>query len=370
MQSIAVQQGGPCDEPIRAVALGATTFRRMPAQGGGLTKLADVARVAGVSASTVSRVLTRPELVNVETRALVRRTIAELHYHPSRVARRLRTERGPTNLVGLILPDIQNPFFADLARGVEDVAQAHGFVTVLANTDEDPGKERRYLDVMRAESVDGVILPPVSSEGKATAPLDEAGIPVVYVDRRPRRATADAVVIDNERGARDATEHLLRLGHRRIGLIGGRPDLSTSRERIEGYRQALREADVPFEPALVLEGDSRQGSGRRLAERLLATDPRPTALVVSNGLMTLGALEAIRTLGLRIPDDVALIGFDDMPWALAVDPPLTVVRQPAHAMGRRAMELLLERVADSTRAVQVVALQPELVVRGSCGSRR
>jgi DNA-binding LacI/PurR family transcriptional regulator len=181
--------------------------------------------------------------------------------------------------------------------------------------------------------------------------------------------TGDTVVIDNERGAREATEHLLRLGHQRIGLIQGRPGLSTSRERLDGYRQALHDAGVQFDPLLVEEGDSRQASGRRLAPHLLAGERPPTALVVSNGLMTLGALESIHRLGLRVPEDVAIIGFDDMPWALAVEPPLTVVRQPAEAMGRRAMELLLRRVAEPERELQVVALQPELVVRGSCGAR-
>jgi DNA-binding LacI/PurR family transcriptional regulator len=333
-----------------------------------VTRLEDVARAAGVSISTVSRALTRPELVNANTLARVRRIIAESGFRPSRVARRLRAVRGPTNLVGLVIPDIQNPFFADLVRGVEDVAQTHGYVTLLANSDERAEKEAQSLDVMRAESVDGVILPPVSGGGEAVATLTEAGIPVVYVDRRPRRVTADTVVIDNERGAREATEHLLHLGHRRIGLIQGLPGLSTSRERLAGYQAALHDAQVPVDPQLIGAGDSRQAGGRRLTHQLLTGARPPTALVVSNGLMTLGALEALHRLGARVPEDVALVGFDDMPWALAVDPPLTVVRQPAEAMGRRAMELLLRRITEPAREVQVVSLQPELVVRGSCGT--
>ena len=333
-----------------------------------MARLQDVASAAGVSVATVSRVLSHPELVNGETRARVQRSIAELRFRPSRVARRLRAGRGPTNLVGLVIPDIQNPFFADLARGVEDVAQAHGYVTILANSDEDTEKEAQYLDALRAESVDGVILPPVSPGAEAAARLADAGIPVVYVDRRPRRITGDTVVIDNERGARDATEHLLRLGHQRIGLIAGRPPLSTSQERLAGYRHALEEAGIPFDDSLVGRGESRQLEAERATRVMLASDHRPTALLVSNGLMTLGALEAIHGLGLRIPDDVALVGYDDMPWALAMDAPLTVVRQPARAMGDRAMELLLRRVADPTREVQLVALQPELVVRRSCGA--
>lgn len=331
-------------------------------------RLHDVARAAGVSVSTVSRAISRPELVNAQTLDRVQRVVAQTGFRLSRVARRLRTRRGPTNLIGLLIPDIQNPFFAEVARGVEDVAQAHGYVTMLANSDEDAARESRFLDVMRDESVDGVILPAVSGGGEAVERLAHARIPVVYVDRRPPRITGDTVVIDNERGARDATEHLLGLGHRRIAFIQGRPDLSTSRERLAGYRGALEDAGVAYEPALVGAGDGRQASGDDLARALLGTQARPTALLAGNSLMTMGALTAIHSMGLRIPDDVALIGYDDMPWAQVVDPPLTVVRQPAHAIGRRAMELLLRRVADPAREAQLVALQPELVVRRSSGA--
>jgi DNA-binding LacI/PurR family transcriptional regulator len=332
-----------------------------------VTRLQDVADAAGVSASTVSRVISRPELVNEETRARVERKIAELGYRPSRVARRLRLETGRSSLIGLLIPDIQNPFFADVVRGVEDAAREHGYALFLGNSDENAAQEARYLDVMRAESVDGVILPPVSGSDAAVAGLVDDGIPVVCVDRRLRRTVVDTVTIDNETGARDATEHLVSLGHRRIGFVVGLPELSTSEERRRGYRMALDAAGIPVEPELVREGDSRQASGRRLAAELLELSDPPTALVVGNGLMTLGALEAIRASGRTIPDDVALIGYDDMPGALAFDPPLSVVRQPAHEMGRRALELLLDRIAHADRAPQLVMLQPRLVVRGSCG---
>lgn len=333
-----------------------------------MTRLQDVADAAGVSASTVSRVISRPELVNPETRARVERMITELKYHPSRVARRLRVETGGTSLIGLLIPDIQNPFFADLARGVEDAAREHGYALFLGNSDEDSDQESRYLDVMRAESVDGLILPPVSGAEATVRGLVDDGIPVVCVDRRLPRTIVDTVVIDNERGAREATQHLVGLGHRRIGFIVGRPELSTSEERRRGYRQALVAAGIELDPALVREGDSRQASGRRLATELLDAAQPPTALVVGNGLMTLGALETIRCQGRRIPGDVALIGYDDMPGALAFDPPLTVVRQPAHEMGRRALELLLQRIAHPEHGPpQLVMLQPRLVVRGSCG---
>jgi LacI family transcriptional regulator/LacI family repressor for deo operon, udp, cdd, tsx, nupC, and nupG len=333
-------------------------------------RLEDVARVAGVSASTVSRVITRPEMVSAATRDRVNEAIAELGYRPSRVARRLRVETGRSSLIGLVIPDIQNPFFADLVRGVEDAAREQGYAVFLGNSDEDVEKEARYLEIMRAESVDGVILPPASRSVAPIRGLLDEGIPVVCVDRRLDRPIVDTVVIDNERGARDAVAHLLRLGHRRIGFIQGLPVLSTSEERLAGYRQALAGAGIEPDPALVREGDSRQGGGRRFIAELLRESDPPSAVVVGNSLMTLGALEGIRRLGLRIPDDIALIGYDDMPWALAMDPPLTVVRQPAQEIGRRAMDTLLARFADPDREPGLVMLQSELVVRGSCGGQR
>lgn len=333
-----------------------------------MTRLEDVAREAGVSASTVSRVMSRPSMVAGSTRARVERVIAELGYRPSRVARRLRVEAGRSKLIGLIIPDIQNPFFADLARGVEDAAREKGFAVFLGNSDEDPVKESHYLDVLRAEAVDGVILPPAAGSDDPLRALVGGGVPVVCVDRRRDGAAVDTVVMDNRRGARDATAHLIELGHRRIGFIEGLPGLSTSRERLHGYREALETAGLSPDPAMVGSGGSREVGGRTAAERLLELEPRPTALIVGNGVMTLGALEAIRVRGLRVPDDVALIGYDDAPWARVVEPPLTVVRQTASELGRRAMELLIRRLDDPDREPECVMLQPELVVRGSCGS--
>jgi DNA-binding LacI/PurR family transcriptional regulator len=332
-----------------------------------MAKLEDVARMAGVSIATVSRVINEPELVRSETRKSVQDAIRALRYQPSRVARRLRVEHGRANLIGLVIPDIQNPFFADVARGVEDVAQQHGYMVFLGNSDEDESKERRYLDVMRAESVDGIIVPPISEDDAAMAELARSGLPIVCVDRRLSRVAVDTVVVDNVRGAHAAVEHLIRLGHRRIAFIEGRPELSTSPACLRGYRQALDDNGIELDPSLILEGDSRQQGGRSLTRELLAFPERPSALLVGNNLMALGALEALHLAGVRIPDELALISYDDMPWAMAFDPPLTAVRQPAYEVGRRAMELLLQRLAEPSRSPTLVMLQPELVVRRSCG---
>jgi DNA-binding LacI/PurR family transcriptional regulator len=333
-----------------------------------MAKLEDVARLAEVSIATVSRVINEPHLVREETREKVQRAIRTLRYEPSRVARRLRVENGGANLIGLVIPDIQNPFFADIARGVEDVAQQHGYTVFLGNSDEDAGKERRYLEVMRAESVDGIIVPPISEDDPTVAELAGSGLPVVCVDRRLAKVQVDTVIVDNIRGAYEAVDHLVRLGHRRIGFIEGRPELSTSKERLRGYEQALREHGIALDPTLIRRGDSRQASGRVLTQALLALPKRPTALLVGNNLMTLGALEALHLQGVSIPDDLALVGYDDMPWAMAFNPPLTAVRQPGYEVGRRAVELLLQRIREPERSPTLLMLQPELVVRRSCGA--
>ena len=334
-----------------------------------MIKLADVAELAGVSASTVSRVVNDPEMVRAPTRARVEDAIRRLGYRPSRVARRLRVRSGGSTLLGLVIPDLQNPFFADLARGVEDAAQRAGYTVLIGNADEDAEKERRYLQVMGAESVDGVILPAAGRRSPGAEELVRGGTSVVCVDRRLSRPRVDTAVIDNVRGAYDATAHLIELGHRRVGFIHGQLQLSTSRERLQGYREALDAHALEFERGLTRAGDSRQQSGRRLAADLLRSRPAPTALLIGNSMMTLGALEAIRQSGLRIPEDIAIIGYDDMPWALALDPPLTVVRQPGYELGVRATELLLQRIARPQRGTAVVMLQPELVIRRSCGAQ-
>lgn len=308
-------------------------------------------------------------MVNAATRRRVEDAVRDLGYRPSRVARRLRVTHGYSDLVGLVIPDLQNPFFADLARGVEDVAERHGYTVLIGNSDESVEKESRYLNAMRAEAVDGIILPP-SCEGRSTAiDLARAGVPLVCVDRRLAQARVDTVVVDNVRGAAEATEHLLALGHRRIGYLEGKQGVSTTRERLEGYRSALAAHGLEPDRALVLAGDSRPESGRRLAQQLLEQPDRPSALLVGNGMMMLGVMEAIHALGLRVPRDVAVVGYDDMPWALALTPALTVVRQPGYELGVRAMELLRQRIREPERSIITVMLQPELVVRGSCGGQ-
>lgn len=328
------------------------------------SSLVEVARRAKVSISTVSRTLNQTGKISAETQEHVRRVMRELGYKPNRVARRLRAG-GKCHLLGLIIPNIQNPFFADLARGVEDVAYRNNFAVLLCNYDEDADKERFYLDVMQQESVDGVILPPVHERDPAVVRLARSGMPVVCVDRALADLAVDKVEIDNRRGAFDAISHLIQRGHRRIGVISGPADSSTGRERLAGCREALAAAGLGITPDLVRHGDYKPESGRRHALELLGAAEPPTALFVSNNLMTIGAIEAIHARQLQIPAQVALVGFDDLPLAAVFTPPLTVVRQPAYEVGRCAAELLFKRLEDPARPTTSLKLLPELVVRGS-----
>ncbi|MBM4168954.1 MAG: LacI family transcriptional regulator [Ignavibacteria bacterium] len=329
--------------------------------------LKDVARLAGVSTATVSRVVNKSNNVDPETRTRVKKALKRLGYNPSRVARRLRVTRGKTNMLGLIIPDIQNPFFAELARGVEDVGYANNYAVLLCNSDESPQKEKFYLDVMRSEYVDGIIIPPLNETDQEVTTLVREGIPVVCVDRSVLTIPVDTVEVNNYRGAQLAIEFLIAKGHRRIGFVSGRPDISTSRDRLRGYVDTLKAHDIPADPELVRIGDYKQESGRLLTEQILDLSERPTALFVANNLMALGALAAIHNRGLRVPDDISLVGFDDLPWAESINPPLTVIRQPAYEVGRKAAEVLFERFANPDRKPSRISLDPVLVVRRSSG---
>ncbi len=333
-----------------------------------MASLKDVARHARVSTATVSRVLNHPEIVIPKTRERVERSLLTLKYIPSRVARRLRLRGGKTHIFGLLIPDIPNPFFSEVVRGVEDVTYVNNYALILCNADDDPDREKFYIDVMRAESVDGVLFLPIHETDPVAADMIRDGMPFVCVDRSLSNIDVDTVELDNYAGAYQAVELLIKNGHRRIGLVSGRPNVSTSRGRRLGYEDALRDNRIPLEKDLILKGDYRQESGRLLTEELLNLSPPPTALFVTNNRMTRGAIAVLHKRRLKIPDEIAIIGFDDFPWAEFLEPPLTVVRLPAYEMGRKAAELLLQRLVEPDREPILIRLAPELIIRKSCGS--
>ena len=286
----------------------------------------------------------------------------QLDYRPNRLARNLRRQKA--EMIGVVVSDIENPHFSESVRVVEDHAYKAGFRLLLCNTDETPEKQRTYLEMLAEERVVAAILSPADSAGTGIEALLDIDIPVVCFDRKVDDPRADAVICDNVDGLRRATEHLIWLGHERIAYLGGRLDVETGIERLEGYTAAMRAASLtPF----ALDGAFRTDAAEVAAARLLDTEPRPTALVVANNLMTIGALRAIRRAGLRIPSDIALVAVDDPPWAELIDPPLTTLAQPVRALADTAMRLVLERIRGRrTEATQTV-MPFELRVRESCG---
>ncbi len=328
----------------------------------------DVAKKAGVSVATVSRVLNGSPLVTESARRKVLRAVKALNYQPNRAAQRLRA--GRSHVIGLIISDIQNPFFTSVVRGIEDVAYQHGYSLVLCNSDEDPDKEKLYINVMRSEEVAGVILASASEANPQVDDLIAYNIPVVAIDRQIDDHQIDSVLATNINGARAATTHLVELGHRCIGYIGLPLTRTPGKERYEGYQRALRDHKLPASKNLVRIADAKQEGGYGSTGGLLAKESCVTALFVANNLMTLGALDAIRERGLKIPDDISIIGFDDMPWANLLQPPLTAIAQPTYELGQRAAELLLGRLKDRTKPVAHEHLETRLIVRGSTSQPR
>lgn len=323
-----------------------------------MVKIRDVARLAGVSAMTVSRTLNEPELVTPETRARVHSAVRELGYIPNRVARSLT--QGRTDIIALVVSDIQNPFFTTVSRGAEDVAQRHGYTLMVGNTDERPEKERAYLEALVSRRVDGVILSTTGADHVRL--LQQRGIPVVLVDRVIPGIEADSVILDAYSGGRQLARHLLEQGYREIMFIGGMPGNSTVEARLAGCRDALREAGLELAVRL---GRLDRASGEDLMAAVCEEDRIPEAIVAANNLVGVGAMVELRRRRLRVPEDLALACFGEIELASLLDPFLTVIREPAYEAGRMAMELLHERIRGSKAQPHHAVLPVELVVRRS-----
>jgi LacI family transcriptional regulator len=330
----------------------------------------DVARHAGVSPMTVSRVINGSASVSPSARARVEEAIAELGYIPSRLARGLSAQR--TGTLAVIVPDVANPFFTLVVRGAEDVARRAGYRVILGDTRADLATEREVIEEMIAYRVEGIVIAPVSDRSRdQLRRLAKFGVPFVLVDRTVPGIDADAVLGDSIDGARQLVEHLLSLGHRRIGLIVESDDVSTARDRRRGYEQALEAAGFPLDSSLVAEGTVDPEGGSDGMRRLLALEERPTAVFTVNNLVALGAIEAAREAGLDVPDDIALVCFDDIAYASRLYPFLTVMDQPAETFGTMSTQLLLERIdRRGPERKHLVVLPGEFVVRRSCGASR
>ena len=334
----------------------------------------DVAKLAGVSSATVSRVLNNSGYVSPELRERVENAISELGYEANPFARGLRVDK--SNAVGLVISTIENPFFATVVRGVESEVYTHGYSLLLCNTDSDSERERMYLGLLRQKRVDGLIISTSGGVEDEIMSIVARDVPVVLLNRRLQSVSqgsklgVDMVMTDSIGGARTAVRHLIDLGHSRIGIVAGPSDHLQAIERLSGYREALSEAGIGYRPDLVYVTSFTEAGGYQGAKGLLSKCKDMTALFVSNNLMALGAIKAIRESGLTMPEDLALVSFDDVDWGPYIDPPLSVVAQSAYEMGVVAVKLLLERLVHQfSGPAREVVLETKFIIRSSCGAR-
>jgi LacI family transcriptional regulator len=327
--------------------------------------LRDVAQRAGVAPITASRAINQSGYVRAEVRQRVLRAAQELGYVPNTLARSLRSRR--THILALVLSDITNPFFTTICRGVEDAARQAGYLVIVCNSDEDEAKEHTYLQMLLRQRVDGLLLVPARDGAAAIAAARSQHIPVVVLDRRVPGCEVDVVRGDSLGGAYDLAKLLIRQGHRRIALLNGPQAVSTAADRGKGFQRAMEDNGLGA-GAMQLVGRFTQESGAEMTRQALATRPRPSALIAANNFISIGALNALREAGLRVPADVALVGFDDLPSTLVTFPFLTVAAQPAYEMGRQAAGLLIDRLEGREQArCREIVLPARLVVRQSSG---
>jgi LacI family transcriptional regulator len=333
--------------------------------------LEEVAQLAGVSRSTVSRVINDHPSVRPETRERVWQAIRKSGYQPHAVARSLVTNR--TQIIGMVIPEVvttlfTDPFFPLLLRGATEACNIHHYQLLLSLFDDPARQEEMYQRILRSGYLDGVILASTSLDDPLIPDLLRDRIPFVSVGRHPNERV-HYVDADNVAGARMAVEHLIRLGHQRIATITGRLDMTAGQDRLEGYRQTLKAHRILVEEDLIVEGDFTENSGMVAMQQLLSNSP--SAVFIASDMMAIGALQALRQAGCQVPQDVALVGFDDIPVASAMEPSLTTVRQPIERMGSMAVEVLLsmlEGPSEEEALAHRIILPPELVIRASCGS--
>lgn len=323
----------------------------------------DVAKLAGVAPITVSRVINNKGYVSDKTRQRVESAIDELAYVPNALGPSLRSKR--TMTLALVLSDITNPFWTTVARGVEDTANENGYHIIIGNTDESPEKQSDYLTFMLQKQVDGFLLVPASSNVTSSDIFQRQRVPFVVLDREIQGDDYDSVRSDSQGGACKLTKYLLELGHKRIAVITGRQDNSAAKDRVGGFMQAIEEADLD-EDQQVYWGEFNQETGYDFTRLILQSRPQPTAIFATNNFIAIGVMRALRDQGLRVPEDMSVVAFDDLPAAITIDPFFTVVSQHAYEMGKRATELLIARLVDEApEGPQEIILPIDIIVRRS-----
>lgn len=326
-----------------------------------MSTIRDVAKLAGVAPITVSRVINNDGYISEETRRKVEAAVLELDYIPNSLGPSLRSKR--TKTLALVVSDITNPFWTTVARGVEDAANKRGYHIIIGNTDESAQKQEEYLLFLMKKQVDGFLVVPASYN--VSTILQKKSVPFVILDRRFPSSQVDSVRCDSVTGAFNLTNHLLELRHRRIAIITGRQDHTTACDRVEGYQLALKNANLS-DAEQIFWGEYTQEAGYENTIRVLQTSPRPTAIFAANNFIAIGVMRALRDAGVRVPDDISVVTFDDLPEGITIDPFFTVAAQPAYEMGRLATELLLSRlVGDSADAYQEILLPVEIIIRKS-----
>ena len=325
----------------------------------------DVAKVAGVAPITVSRVINNAGYISQETREKVEAAINELGYVPNTLARGLRSKR--TNALALVVADITNPYFTSMARGVEDIAGLNGYTVIYCNTDESETKEDKYANILVQRQVDGVMLVPAGGNAKTVRYLDNNKIDVVVLDRRVPEMDTNLVCSDSENGARELTDLLINLGHKRIAIITGPDNVSTSTDRVVGYRAALNKAGLSANEQVYYGGFNQQ-TGYESTRIAMRSSQKPTAIFAANNFILIGVVKALRELNLRVPEDVSVVGFDDFPESMLIEPFFTVAIQPAYEMGQKAAELLIKKInGEIEEGCRKIILPTEIIVRRSTG---
>lgn len=327
-----------------------------------MSSIKEVARLARVSTATVSRVLNNHPHVKPHLKERVLNAVQTLDYHPSNIARSMRKQS--SKIIGIIIPDINNPFFTAVVRGAEDIALDKEYKVFLCNSDRNPDKEKMYIKLLAMERISGAIIVPYKEEN--LQPLVKLDIPFVFINHTLPRLRVDSVVLDNFKGAYEATRHLIELGHLRIGLINGHKNSPVQAQRSIGYQKALLDSGIEIDPDIIVSGEFNADDAEKAADQILAHPNPPTALFSLNNTMTIGTLKSITKHGLMIPKEISIIGFDDMPWLSFFTPPITVVQQPTYEIGTSAAQLLFDRIENpETSEVKNLVLDPKLVIRNS-----
>jgi len=326
--------------------------------------VADVAKGAGVSVATAARVLSGTGYAAEETRRLVLEAARELGYVPNQIARSLRTSQ--TRTIGLLIGDVENTFYSVIAKYVESVAKGAGYHVVLCNSDDDPANERDYLRLLEGMRVDALIVTPTAKNRRHLARLTEKNVVIVQIDRRVDGLEADAILVDNEAGAAGAVGHLVEAGHSRIAILTGELDVFTASQRLAGYRRAMREHGLAMRESLIKSGSFHREHAIEDATELITARPAPTAIFAANNILAEATLIALEQRGLRVPRDVSVVAFDDVPWMGMVEPPVTTVRQPVADMARSAAELAVRRLREGRDGPpSTVVFRTELIERRS-----